>query len=438
MIGIAPEAYMSEQQEASAPGGWSQESFLKGSLVLIGMLVAIYMISQFFRNSINVIGPDLSRDFDLDARSLSLVASMFFLSFALVQIPLGMAIDRFGPKICLIVPALIAVAGTLLFAMAQSYTELVIARAVIGVGCSSFLMAPLAIYAERFPPERFATLVGLQVGAGTLGSIGATAPLAWTAAAYGWRTAFLFVAGLTIFVIVLLVFFVRDSEAGKARRKSKVESFSSLCKGVAEASRIDSFWPIFIMQMISYPAFGAIIGLWSGAWLAQVYGVPLESRGNILLAMTVAQVVGLFVFGPADRWFSSYKLPCIIGALVCGAALAVAAIFPIPAGWVLAYLVVLGFIFGFSPALTAHGKSLFPPHLIGRGLSIMNIAAIGGVYIQQWLTGQVMDLFTPEIVNGVRIYPAIAFQWVFGLLAAEMFLGVLIYSRARDPHPARK
>ena len=428
---------MSQGQEASAQGDKAVGSFLKGSLLLVGLCIAIYMTSQFFRNSVNVIGPDLAREYDLDARSLSLVASMFFLAFAIVQIPLGMAIDRYGPKICLIVPALIAVAGTLLFAFARNYWELVAARAVIGVGCSSFLMAPLAIYAERFAPSRFATLVGLQVGAGTLGSLGATAPLAWASAAWGWRNAFVAVAVLTVVIIVLLAVFIRDGEAGKTRRKAKAESFGELCKGVVAASKIDSFWPIFIMQMIAYPAFGAIVALWSGPWLAQVYGIPLEPRGNMLFWMTLSQIIGLFIFGPADRWFSSYKMPSMIGAGVCAGVLAVAALVPIPAGLILAYLVLLAFVFGFSPALTAHGKSLFPPQLMGRGLSIMNIAAIGGVYLQQWLTGQVMDMFSPALVEGVRIYPPEAFRCVFGLLAAEIVVGILVYSRARDPHPGR-
>lgn len=427
---------MRQDREASnAPR--ARGAFLRGSLLLIASCIAIYMISQFFRNSINVIGPDLAREYDLDARALSLVASVFFLSFAAVQIPLGMAIDRFGPKICLIVPALIAVAGTLMFAWARTYWELVAARAVIGIGCSSFLMAPLAIYAERFPPAHFGTLVGLHVGVGSLGAIGATAPLAWASAAWGWRSAFFAVAILAVALIVLLVLFVNEDKGGRDRRQATRESIGELLHGVAAVARVKSFWPIFVMQMISYPAFGAIVALWSGPWLAQVYGVRLEDRGNILLAMTVSQILALFIFGPADRWFSSYKIPCMIGASVCACVLALAALIPIPAGLVAAYLVLVGFVFGFSPALTAHGKSLFPPNLMGRGLSIMNIAAIGGVYVQQWLTGQVMDLFEPVIVDGVRTYPPEAFRCVFGLLAVEIFLALLVYRRAHDPHPGR-
>jgi len=407
---------------------------LRGAAALIATLVAVYIVSQFFRNSINVIGPDLAREFDLDARALSHVASLFFLSFALVQIPLGMAIDRYGPKICLIVPGLIAVAGTLMFAYARNYTELVAARLVIGVGCSSFLMAPLAIYAERFAPARFGSLVGLQVGAGNIGALLATAPLAMGAAAIGWRGSFLVVAVVAALSLALVWLLVHESEQGRAARVAKAESLPQLLHGVREAILTPSFGPVFAMQMTAYPAFGAIVGLWSGPWLAQTYGMELEQRGHVLFMMALAQIAGLFAWGAADQFFKSYKWPCMIGGVLCVLVLAGAAAFHIPVGWLLPYLIVMGLVFGFSPALTAHGKALFPGHLIGRGLSLMNIGAMGGVFFQQWLTGQVMALFESRIVDGARIYPPEAYRTVFAILAVEIALAIILYARTRDPY----
>lgn len=429
---------MPDTSKEKQMGGTAGQKTGRGALVLVATLVAIYMISQFFRNSINVIGPDLAREFDLDARALSLVASMFFFSFALVQIPLGMAIDRFGPKICLLAPAAICIAGTLLFALARSYHELVIGRVVIGVGCSSFLMAPLAIYAERFAPERFGSLVGIHVGAGNFGALLATAPLAASTAAFGWRWSFAGIALIAVVVTALVALLVREGESAQAQRRARAESLPMLLKGVREAAATRSFWPVFAVQMTAYPAFGSIVGLWSGPWLAQVYGMPLEQRGNVLFVMALAQIMGLFVWGAADRLFGSYKRPCLIGGGLCVGVLTLAALTPIPVYLLLPYLIVMGLVFGFSPALTAHGKALFPRHLIGRGLSLMNIGAMGGVFFQQWLTGQVMNLFSSQMIDGVRIYPAQAYQAVFGLLAAEIALALLWYSTTRDPHPGQK
>lgn len=428
---------MSPMSEARDPQVQTQRAAWSAGLVLVGVLATIYMISQFFRNSIGVIGPDLAREFDLDARALSVLASIFFLSFALVQIPLGMAIDRYGPRAVILGTAVIVVVGSFYFALARSYGDLVAARLIIGLGCSSFLMAPLAIYASRFRPDGFATIVGVHVAGGNIGSLAATAPLAFAAATMGWRGAFLLVGVLACLAAALVFFLVREAPDARARRAKDRESASELLHGVAQAGRTPSFGRIFLLQLASYPAFAAILGLWSGPWLANVYGMPVEERGELLLAMVIGQIVGLFVWGSADRLFSSYKRPVIAGTILCVAALAIPAFAPLSRDMLLPYMVFFGFVFGFSPLLTAHGRSLFPHRLIGRGLSLMNIASIGGVFVQQIVTGVIIGLFPYEVVEGARVYPPLAYQAVFGFLSAQLALVLLVYLRAPDGHPGK-
>lgn len=419
--------------EASAPSGERTYAGPREAILLVAVLATIYMISQFFRNAIGVIGPDLAREFELGAGALSLLASAFFLSFALVQIPLGMAIDRFGARAALLATALITIIGAFGFVFARGYGDLVAARLVLGLGCSSFLMAPLAIYASRFPPRRFAAIVGLHVGGGNIGSLVATAPLAMAAAAIGWRNAFLGVA-LAACVATLLVFLlVRESAGTRAARALRRESGADLLRGVAAAVRTPSFWPIFCMQMATYPAFSAILGLWSGPWLADVYGMGVEERGRMLFAMVVAQIVGLFVWGSMDRVFGGYKTPAFIGAGLACALLLTAAVVAIPRSFLPAFVVAFGFVFGFTPLLTAHGKSIFPERLIGRGLSLINIGSIGGVFLQQTLTGAVVGLFPAALSQGARVYPPEAYHAVFLFLAAEIALALLFYTRSREP-----
>jgi predicted MFS family arabinose efflux permease len=437
---------MSHMSEASLPKNVSGEkpeiasqmSATGGAIVLVAVLTTIYMISQFFRNSIGVIGPDLAREFDLDARALSLLASIFFLSFAAVQIPLGMAIDRFGARAAILATALVMIAGTAYFALARDFGDLVTARLVIGLGCSSFLMAPLALYAVRFPARQFATITGLHVGGGNFGALAATAPLALVAATMGWRTAFMIVGAIACVALALVFVLVRESAAARASRLERAESARELAQGVVAATRVEGFWRIFLMQLATYPAFAAILGLWSGPWLADVYGMSVEARGGILFAMVLAQIVGLFVWGASDRLFGSYKIPSLLGAGLSATLLAYGALGPLPQGAVLPFVIALGFAFGFSPVLTAHSKSLFPARLMGRGLSLTNIAAIGGVFLQQIATGALIALFPAQIVEGARAYPSEAYQLVFGFLALEIVVAGLIYSRIRDPHPSKE
>src|SRR5918993_4244609 len=135
-----------------------------GLAVLVATLVAIYSISQFLRNSIAVIANDLAQELDLSATEVGLLSSAFFLAFAAAQIPVGIAIDRYGPKRTMLASAVVCIAGTGLFAAAETGAAIIAPRALMGLGCSTFFMAPLAIYARRFPPEDFAFLTSLQLG----------------------------------------------------------------------------------------------------------------------------------------------------------------------------------------------------------------------------------------------------------------------------------
>ena len=175
---------------APKPGTTRSET----ALFLIAALVSIYAISQFLRNSIGVIANDLARELDLSATQTGLLSSAFFFSFAAVQIPIGILIDRYGPKRTMLATAVLTVLGTVLFALAPSASLLIAARVLMGLGCSTFFMAPLVIYARRFPPERFAGLTSLQMGLANTGTLAATAPLAASAAAFGWRASFMAVA----------------------------------------------------------------------------------------------------------------------------------------------------------------------------------------------------------------------------------------------------
>src|SRR5438105_14116785 len=116
---------------------------------LVGALAAIYLVSQFLRNSVGVIAPDLASEIGLSAGEIGLLSSAFFFAFAAAQLPLGIAIDRYGPQRCMLVCAGIALTGTIEFARAATPTGLIAARILMGLGSSCYLMAPLALYARR-------------------------------------------------------------------------------------------------------------------------------------------------------------------------------------------------------------------------------------------------------------------------------------------------
>ena len=397
---------------------------------LVAVLVSIYGTSQFLRNSIGVIASDLARELQLSASEIGLLSSAFFFSFAAAQIPVGIALDRFGPKRTMLTTAALAVASTVLFALAPSASWLILARILMGLGCSTFFMAPLAIYASRFAPARFAMLTSLQMGLANIGTLAATAPLAVAAAAVGWRPTFMGVAVLTALVaLVVLAVVPRDPASGASR-----ESWGEALKGVATATRVPSFWPVLFAHFTGYSSFATVIGLWGGPWLRDVYGVDLAERGNLLLIGAFAQMVGLLLWGAADRYWRSYKRPVLFGGFAAAGLLAVAALIPMSLASAALWFGAFGLFVAYTPILTAHGKALFPPALTGRGITLMNIGAIGGTFLSQTATGFLMDAVGRSAAG---TYPPQGYQLVFGALAAWLLVSLLFYGRVPDPHPSR-
>jgi MFS family permease len=390
-------------------------------------LACAYLLSQFFRNSIGVIAPDIAAEMNIPARDIGMLSSVFFFAFAAVQLPLGVALDRFGPKRCILVCSAVVVASALMFAAGRTPGELVAARIVMGAGTSCYLIAPLALYTRRFSADRFAMLAGLHMGIGTLGTLLATAPLAFAVAAISWRASFVAVAAVMGVVGILIALVVREPSAtAPAPRETLHESIL----GIRAAMRVPSVARLFVMQMATYSSFVIFVGLWGGPYLTHVYGYDLTARGSLLLVPAIAQIVGLTLYGWTDRVFGSYRVPVVLGALVTAAlllGLAVAGTLPrLP---LLVWLAGFGALSGFTPVVIAHGKSLFPRELTGRGMTLLNMGSMGGVFVTQTVSGFAIDLFAPQ--NGA--YPLDAYRLVFALQAAFVIVAVALYVRARDP-----
>lgn len=399
----------------------------RDTIVLVAALGAIYNVSQFLRNSVAVIAPDLASELGLSASQIGLLASLFFFSFAAAQIPLGVALDRYGPRRCMLVCAGIAILGTLLFAVAPSPAWLMAGRVLMGLGSSCYLMAPLALYAKRYPPDRFATLVGVQIGLGTLGTLLATAPLAFAVSLIGWRMSFMVIAALVLAAAAIVAVVVHEEKGDRPQTR---ETLRESLRGTLEATRVPSFWTVFAMQLAGYSSFVVVVGLWGGPYLTHIYGYSLTERGNMLFVAVLAQIVGSFLWGPSDRLFNSYKIPVLTGALSTAAAMGLAAwigVFSSTA--LLVWFIGIGLFSAVLSVLIAHGKSLFPPHLVGRGMTLMNMGTMGGVFVAQTVTGFLIDQFPPAGGG----YALDAYRSVFAFQAAVILLACMVYFFSRDP-----
>lgn len=407
-------------------------------ILLVGALCAAYMVSMFLRGSLAVFVPDLAREFALPPTSLGFLGSIYALTFAAAQIPVGIAIDRYGARRTILASIGVVILGCLVFSVATNLSQLAIARALEGVGCASLFMAAISVYAAWFPRERFSTFTGVQLGVGTLGAIIATAPLAALVGAAGWRASFLVVAAWAALAGLAVGTLVRDRPPGAARPQGAPDTLLGSLDGVLAAARTHSALRMAFLQFAAYPSFATVLILWGGPWLADVYGMDLKARGDALFIMVAAQAAGLFLWGPADRVFLSYKRPVVVGCAASVALLAAAAVWPVPIAVLPAFLAAFGLATAFLPVMTAHGRALFPDGLVGRGLTVINVGTMLGLFALQFGAGHIIGAFPGTEVQGRMTYPPEAYRAMFAMLALVLAAATALYLGARDPRATSK
>ncbi|WP_309084411.1 MFS transporter [Chelativorans sp.] len=393
----------------------------------IAALAAAYILSQFYRSFLAVLTPVLTDELGATKADLSVASGTWFIVFALMQFAVGVSLDRYGPKrTASLLLAFGAGGGSLLFALAFSPGMIIAAMALIGIGCSPVLMASLFIFAKSFSPARFATLSSTLIGIGTMGNVIGASPLAAAAEAFGWRGVMLGLGLVTLAVAAAIFFFVRDpaTEEGTAG--------NSGLSGYLELLKIPLLWPILPLTALTYAAAAGIRGLWAGPYLAEVHGADALVIGQVTLFMALAMAAGSFIYGPLDTLFGTRKWVALAGNFLSLCALAWLAAFPLAGiGNITIALVLVGIFGGGFGLMIAHGRAFLPPHLTGRGVTLLNFFAIGGVGLMQFAAGWIV------VAANVPGEPAAAYRALFIFYASALALALAVYLWSRDARPER-
>ncbi|MHA6264793.1 MFS transporter [Arenibacterium sp. CAU 1754] len=384
------------------------------------LLCLAYVLSQFFRAFLAVLSTPLKQDIGAGPEDLALASGLWFLSFALMQLPVGWALDRIGPRRTSAVLLLLGGGGgAALFGLAVTPMQINIAMLLIGIGCSPVLMASYYIFAREYPPARFATLAALMLGVGSAGNLVASYPMALANELIGWRGALFGLSGLSLLVAVGLFFAVRDPAPTDGGAKGSL--FDLL--------KLPVMWTILPLMFVNYAPSGAVRGLWIGPYLSDVFDQSTVQVGTATLIMGAAMIAGTLAYGPMDRIFRTRKWVVFAGNL--GAALGLTAlILLIDRNVVLtvALIAIVGFFASSFPVMIAHGRSFFPPHLLGRGVTLMNLFGIGGVGVMQFVSGRIHE----QISGSAGANVTAPYTAIFGFFAVSLALGLAIYLFSRD------
>lgn len=405
-------------------------------LFMIGILALVVMAMQFLRSSHVVVAPIFTRELAISPEVLGGLSGVMLFASALIQIPGGVLMDRFGPRRAMAGLLVFAVAGAALFAMATNATGLVTARVLLGIGTALLFMAVAAVLSRWYSPQRFPAMLGLVGGLGQIGNLLATAPMGAMAEWLGWRGAFVAIAVLIAVTTLLVYLCVRDAPPDSIYHQRRQETLRETLDGVLEVIRTPQLYRLLAMSGMAWATISAIIGLWGGPYLADVHGFDTIARGNVMAAMATGCIFGSMMFGWASSRVHSPKPVIVFGVVSNIFIFATLALVPAPTpSFVAAMLGALGFFGSYTSMLIAHGRRFYPERLTGRGLTVVNTAVLLGAATMQWVTGLIVGAF--DQVDGHA--PPEAYRTVFGVLALALVISLSIYwplKERRQAEPA--
>lgn len=346
-----------------------------------------YYLSYLLRTVNAVISPELTRELSLSAADLGLLTSTYFLAFGLAQIPVGIALDRFGPRRVEGALMLLTALGGVAFALGDSMATLGSARALIGVGVSACLMAALKGFAMWYPAERQSSMTGFIMAAGALGALTASAPVEALLPIMGWRGVFWIIAGLAL-VIAVWVFLSLPDEASHAGK----ETLGAALRSVGQIFVAPAFLRFAGSSMFFTGGFMAMQSLWAVPWLMNVNGLTLAQAAGQLMALNIGMLAGQLSIGVLGvRLASRGVRPLNLIQFGFAGMLLVQGAILLDLG----PLVVLWFLLGVLSSVNSQSylatASNFPREVFARVATAINLMAFAGAFVVQWGLGLALD-----------------------------------------------
>ncbi|WP_048440968.1 MFS transporter [Caenimonas sp. SL110] len=381
-----------------------------------------YFFSALLRAITATLSPTLTVEFNLSAQELGLLAGGYFFGFAITQLPLGTWLDRHGPRNVLLWFLLAAVGGVIAFSMATSFTALLLARVLCGVGVSACLMAPLTGFRRWLTPTAQLRANSWMLMTGSFGMVGATLPVQWLMPVFGWRPLFWGLAVAIVLAMVAIAWKVPRWEPTESEPGDRPGTYSQVWKD-------PYFRRLSPVGFFSYGGMIAIQTLWAGPWMVRVAGyAPLEAAGGLfiinLCMLCTFWSWGMLAPALARRGISTQRLIAWGLPISFVVLLAIIVAGPAAGAWAWALFCISSTFV--SLAQPSVGMA-FPPALAGRALSAYNLVIFGGVFVVQWGIGLLIDGFKAAGMAEVS-----AFRAAMGVFLVCSMLSYAYFLRAKD------
>lgn len=418
-----------------ARGRWDGRQYVPGRLSGLAVLCLVFVpyalghyISCLLRTVNAVLAPQLVAAAALSPGELGLLTSAYFFAFAIAQLPVGIALDRFGPRLVQFPMLLLAALGTLAFAGSHDFAQMLCARTLMGLGLAGCFMAAVKAISTWIAPAKLPSVQGCLIAAGGLGAASSTLPVRLFLQHADWRWLFIMLAAACA-VIGLLILLLAPTPPSSARKP--------FGPGVlAEVYRHTAFRETAALVLVPHTVFFGIQGLWVGRWLTDVGRLPEQGVAWLLYLGMAAVIFGAIAVGMVTEWAAKKGVDTITVAAV-GVALFVIVQCGFVLGWrpsfaLLSVLFTLiGTITGIEYTIVAQAM---PPSLTGRAATALNLLIFTGAFAVQAGFGQVVGLWQPD---ALQRYPAVAYQAAFLLLVLLQLPGLAWFVRRRRRPLAR-
>ena len=397
---------------------------------------AAYFMSYALRSINAALAPVLANDLSLSASALGWLSSAFFLSFAILQWPLGIWLDKYGSRITEALLLCIAAVGTLIMAVSESLAMLSFGRILIGVGVASCLMAPNSYFRRHFAADRQAQLAMWMLVAGTLGALASTRPALSMAEWLGWRSLF-FLATLLLLGSALAIWWLVPNDKPAKQSGEQANHATTQASTPIKDHEADSFLRIlmhpYMMRVIPTTlffsgGFTALHSLWAGPWMTDVLGMQPIEAGNALLIFNMTLLLSYVAMSFASPWLEKRQFvldrQSVIGLFWFSGCLWLIILWQDPSAWWCWVLMTIGI-----PAvilLQTQTALLFPRQVAGRVLTTFNLVMFVGAFLLQWGIGLVVDLF--QMFGMLR---ASALTSAFAIMAVLQLLSLAWYLKKR-------
>jgi MFS family permease len=405
----------------------------RGTLTLpfFGWLTAavFFFYAWVLRVAPSVMIEELMRDFAVGAAAIGNLSAFYFYGYAGLQIPIGMMIDRFGPRRLIASAAAVCALGCVLFACSSVFWGAAAGRFLIGASAAFSLVGAMAVAGQWFPANRFALLSGLAMMLGMAGGVFGQAPLRAAVEAFDWRGAVLLTAAGGVVLAVAAWGTVRDRQRGSG-------GFAHVLAGLGQVMRNPQTWLIAIAGLGTTGPLLGFAGLWGVPYLVTTHGLDHKAAASITSTLFIGWGVGAPLFGWLSDRIGLRRPPFVAGVLLCAAAMA-ALIYvpdlPVPA------IALACFLCGFGGSSQIVGFAAVREHnaaaLSGTAIGLVNGMVTGAGALYQPLLGWLLDLaWRGQMASGARIYDAAAYRSAFAVLVAGAVVGLVCTLAMRETH----